>query len=199
MDGSRKQSADGMLRRQRPPATRLQSSLRLTQALKKPRWREDGNALIRAQLQQIAIATDDHIGLSGDGQRPEPVVIRIARSAGRCSSVFMPQRQLHQRSVPDVAVDDQPFSFHPRAAGPARPRSYLGLRRVLPRDATRDAVVRAPVPLKILQERRSVGQQPMHLEAAQRKGEPMIDGDVAVESGDRHPRSTQDTSASRLS
>lgn len=125
MDGSRKQSADGMLRRQRPPATRLQSSLRLTQALKKPRWREDGNALIRAQLQQIAIATDDHIGLSGDGQRPEPVGIRIARSAGRCSSIFMPQRRLHQRSVPDVAVDDQPFSFHPRAAGPARPRSYL--------------------------------------------------------------------------
>lgn len=53
---------------------------------------------MKAQLQQIAIATDDRIGLSGDGQRQELVVIRIARSTGRGSSIFMSRRQLYRRS-----------------------------------------------------------------------------------------------------
>lgn len=49
------------------------------------------------KIQQVAVTTDDRIGLPGHGQCQELVVIPITRSPDRCSRIFVPQRQLDQR------------------------------------------------------------------------------------------------------
>lgn len=67
------------------------------QTHRKLRWRQDRNAFVGDQIQQVTVAADDGIGLTGDSQREELAVIDVTRGARRGSSIFMPQRQLHQR------------------------------------------------------------------------------------------------------
>jgi len=51
---------------------------------------------MRTQLQQVAVATDDRVGLTSHRQCEELVIARVPGDADRCCGILVPERQCHQ-------------------------------------------------------------------------------------------------------
>lgn len=76
----------------------------MTQLLDELPWRKDGHPFVAAQLQQVAVTADDGIGLPHHRQCEELIIVRITGGTSRCSSILVPERQLHQcrqKLIPD--------------------------------------------------------------------------------------------------